>query len=119
MLHCFTPPLFCILNPNNVHVPFLFLVPPVIVKSPSSTFTVRQINSEVKLVCSARGSPLPNVEWTKDGNPVSTNITVRKNDIETTGELTVPSFEPEHQGKYVCFFKNYDNGTAEKAIRVG
>ncbi|XP_031570032.1 uncharacterized protein LOC116304430 [Actinia tenebrosa] len=92
--------------------------PPVISKSPPSTITVRQIYSEVRMICSASGSPLPTVEWIKDGVPISTNTTVRKNTVEVTGELVIPSFGPEHQGSYSCFFRNYDNGTAEKKMRL-
>ena len=38
---------------------------------------------------------------------------------EVNGELVIPRFGPTDQGVYTCFFKNYDNGTAETAATAG
>lgn len=74
--------------------------------------------SHVKLSCSASGSPLPSIEWTKDGRPLSINTTIVKSDKETIGELVIEPFKPEDQGQYKCFFRNYENGTAENVMQV-
>lgn len=95
-----------------------FADPPVIAQSSPKKVTVQKVMSQVKLSCSASGSPLPSVEWSKDGNPLSVNTSVKQSDTETTGELVIEPFTPEHQGMYKCFFRNYDNGTAEKVMRV-
>ena len=49
---------------------------------------------------------------------ISTNTTSTKVD-EVNGELVIPRFGPTDQGVYTCFFKNYDNGTAETAATAG
>ena len=97
---------------------FLFKVPPVISTSPSSVVKVTKIFDKVTLQCAARGSPVPSLEWSKDGVLISTNTTSKSAD-EMKGELVIPRFSPSDQGVYKCFFKNYDNGTAEVDITTG
>ena len=94
-------------------------MPPVIIQSSPGRITVFKIKSTVKLSCTASGSPAPVIEWSKNGRPLSVNTTVRQSDVETTGELVIEPFMPQDQGQYKCFFKNYDNGTAETSIQVG
>ena len=96
----------------------LYTVPPVITIAPPSVVTVTTAHDSVTLQCAARGSPVPSLEWSKDGVVVSTNTTSRSAD-EVKGELIIPSFGPSDQGVYECFFKNYENGTAEIAITAG
>ena len=79
---------------------------------------VTKVHDSVRLQCAARGSPVPSLEWSKDGVVVSTNTTSKSAD-EVKGELIIPSFGPSHQGVYKCFFKNYENGTAEIATTTG
>ena len=93
-------------------------VAPVITTAPPSVVTVTKANDKVTLQCAARGSPLPSLEWSKDGVVVSTNATTKTAD-EVKGELTIPSFSPSDQGVYKCFFRNYENGTAEIATSAG
>ncbi|KAL9961572.1 hypothetical protein ACROYT_G030534 [Oculina patagonica] len=90
------------------------VLPPVITVAPSSVVTVTKVHDSVTLQCAARGSPVPSLEWSKDGVVVSTNTTSTSAD-EVKGELVIPSFGPSDQGVYKCFFKNYENGTAEIA----
>lgn len=49
---------------------------------------------------------------------ISTNTTSSTGE-EVNGELVIPRFGPADQGVYTCFFKNYDNGTAETAATAG
>ncbi|XP_020892058.2 CUB and sushi domain-containing protein 1 isoform X2 [Exaiptasia diaphana] len=72
----------------------------------------------MQYICSATGSPLPTIEWSKDGQPLSVNTTVHQTIKETIGELVIDSFMPQDQGRYKCFFRNYENGTAETTIQV-
>ena len=94
------------------------LVPPVVTIAPSPFITVRKAYDNVTLQCAARGSPVPSLEWSKDGVVISTNTTTRT-DEEVKGELVIPRFGPDDQGVYKCFFKNYDNGTAEVTSTAG
>lgn len=66
------------------------------------------------MLCAARGSPIPTLEWRKDGVVISTNTTSTTEE-EVNGQLVIPRFGPADQGVYTCFFKNYNNGTAETA----
>ena len=98
---------------------FLFIpVAPVITTAPPSVVTVTKVHDKVTLQCAARGSPVPSLEWSKDGEVLSTNTTTKTAD-EVKGELIIPSFGPSDQGVYKCFFRNYENGTAEIATTAG
>ena len=79
---------------------------------------VTKVHDSVTLQCAARGSPVPSLEWSKDGVVVSTNTTSKSAD-EVKGELIIPSFGASDQGVYKCFFKNYENGTAEIDTTAG
>ena len=103
--------------------PFHFIVlhltvPPVITIAPPPVVMVTKVHDSVRLQCAARGSPVPSLEWSKDGVVVSTNTTSKSAD-EVKGELIIPSFGPSDQGVYKCFFKNYENGTAEITTTAG
>ena len=97
---------------------FWFLVNPVITTAPPSFIAVTKLHDTVKMLCAARGSPVPTLEWRKDGVVISTNTTSTTVE-EVNGELVIPRFGPTDQGVYTCFFKNYDNGTAETAATAG
>ena len=93
-------------------------VAPVITTAPPAVVKVTKAHDKVTLQCAARGSPVPNLEWSKDGMVVSTNTTTKTAD-EVKGELIISSFSPTDQGVYKCFFRNYANGTAEIATIAG
>lgn len=93
------------------------VIPPAITSAPPSVVKVTKVDDSITLYCAARGSPVPSLEWSKDGVPISTNTTL-KTDEEVEGELVIPSFGPTDQGVYKCFFKNFDNGTAEITTTV-
>ena len=98
---------------------FLFiLVAPVITTAPPSLVIVTKAHDKITLQCAARGSPVPSLEWSKNGVVVSTNTTTKTAE-EVKGELIIPSFGASDQGVYKCFFRNYENGTAEIATTVG
>lgn len=90
------------------------VIAPVITTALPSVIKVTKAHDKVTLQCAARGSPVPSLEWSKDGVVVSTNTTT-KTANEVKGELIIPSFSSSDQGVYKCFFKNYENGTAEIA----
>lgn len=97
---------------------FLLLVPPVITTAPPPFVAVKKTYDTVILQCAARGSPIPTLEWRKDGAIISANTT-SDTEGEVTGELVIPKFGPSDQGVYTCFFKNYNNGTAETSTIAG
>ncbi|CAH3123360.1 unnamed protein product [Porites lobata] len=88
------------------------VVNPVITTAPPSFIAVTKLHDTVTMICAAQGSPVPTLEWRKDGVVISTNTTSTTVE-EVNGELVIPRFSPADQGVYTCFFKNYDNGTAE------
>ena len=94
------------------------LVPPVITIAPPPFVAVKKAYDTVTLQCAARGSPVPTLEWRKDRAIISANTT-SENEEEVTGELVIPKFGPSDQGVYTCFFKNYNNGTAETSTIAG
>lgn len=79
---------------------------------------VTKVHDKITLQCAARGSPVPSLEWSKNGVVVSTNTTTKTAE-EVKGELIIPSFGPSDQGVYKCFFRNYENGTVEIDTTVG
>ena len=93
-------------------------MPPVITAAPPPFVTVTRVHDTVRLQCAALGSPVPTLEWLKDGVVISTNTTSNTAE-EARGELVIPNFGPSDQGIYTCFFKNYDNGTAESSTSAG
>ena len=93
-------------------------MPPVITTAPPPLVTVTKVHDTVVFQCAAQGSPVPTLEWRKDGVVISTNITLETAD-EARGKLIIPKFGPSDQGVYTCFFKNYDNGTAETSTTAG
>ncbi|KAL9961653.1 hypothetical protein ACROYT_G030641 [Oculina patagonica] len=87
-------------------------VNPNIVSSPPSEIQVPNLGDSLKLNCSARGSPLPNVKWFKDGRRVIANtIHGRKDSIKS--EFIINRFMPSDTGTYTCLFYNDKNETAE------
>jgi len=87
------------------------VVNPYIVSNPPSEIQVQNVGDSVKLNCSARGSPLPEIKWFKDKNyviPVATHV--EKDLIKS--EILIPRFKSSDVGNYSCVFQNDKNGTA-------
>ena len=92
-------------------------VPPTIIAAPPPIVYVHPIDSAVQMKCAARGSPPPTVEWFKDGKPLSLNQVQKGKEMHS--QLVFEKFQPSDQGTYKCFFRNYENGTAETITKVG
>lgn len=58
-------------------------MPPVITTAPPPFVAVKKTYDTVILQCAARGSPVPTLEWRKDGAIISANTT-----SDTEGEVT-------------------------------
>ena len=84
---------------------------PYIVSSPPKEIKVQKVGDSVKLNCSARGLPLPKVQWLKDGSLISTAANEENGLIET--EFVIHHFKPSDAGTYTCMFENDKDGTAE------
>ena len=85
---------------------------PFIVSSPPSEIQVRNVGDSVKLNCSARGLPLPQVKWFKDGLLVISKAKYYFTDV-IKSELVIHRFNPSDAGVYKCLFYNDKNGTEE------
>ena len=73
----------------------------------------------VKVQCAAKGSPIPSVEWSKDGHLLSMNSTLTGRYRERSSELVILGFTPSDIGTYTCSVKSYENGTAEAQTIFG
>ena len=91
---------------------FLIEVNPYIVSSPPSEIQVPNVDNSVKLICSARGSPLPKVKWFKDGRRVISTVMRNGKDL-LRSEFVIHHFKPSDAGTYTCLFHNDKNATAE------
>ena len=85
----------------------LFLAPPLV--SPvSSTSTYVNISSQVVLICSVSGNPLPQVQWTKEdseGRRVTHNgivTTLIKNTTTLESTLKLANITEIDNGTYHC-----------------
>lgn len=94
-----------------MNVFLLLSVNPFIVSSPSTEIQVQNVGDSVKLNCSARGFPLPEVKWLKDGTIIST-AAHEENDL-IKNEFVIYRFQPSDAGIYSCLVENDKNGTAE------
>ena len=79
--------------------------------SPPSKIQVQNIGDSVRLICSARGLPLPKVKWLKNGDIISM-AAQEENDL-IKSEFVIVRFKPSDAGIYTCLFENEQNGTAE------
>lgn len=78
-----------------------FFVEPVrVTLVPKSEVTVKDFDSPVRVNCSARGVPLPNITWYKDGVKMPTKITIIGDEV--IGELNLERVRPSDQGDYKC-----------------
>ena len=100
-----------ILSSYNRNVLFL-LVDPFIITSPPSEVQVPNVGDSVKLNCSARGLPLPQVKWFKDGRRITSKTLHGEKDL-IKSEFVIDRFKPSDAGNYTCLFHNDKNETAE------
>ena len=85
---------------------------------PPGEIQVANVGDSVKLNCSARGSPLPNVKWFKNGRRVISSITMHDGNNLIKSDFVVHHFKPSDAGTYTCMFYNNKNGTAEANTTV-
>ena len=95
------------------------LVAPQLTITPPTLVRVRAINDLVRVQCAATGSPIPSVEWSKDGRVLSMNSTLTGKNRERSSELIIHNFQPSDIGTYKCNVMNYENGTAEATTFFG
>ena len=86
---------------------------PYIVSRPPSEIQVQNVGDSVKLNCSARGSPLPNVKWFKDGQSVISAAAMHHRKDYIMSECVIHRFKPSDAGIYTCLFDNGQSGTVE------
>ena len=86
---------------------------PYIVSRPPNEIQVANVGDSVKLNCSARGSPLPNVKWFKDGRRVISSMVMHDGKYLLKTEFVIHRFKPSDTGTYTCLFHNDKNATAE------
>ncbi|CAH1634825.1 unnamed protein product [Spodoptera littoralis] len=103
---------------GSTHKDFTLIVydPPKVTSAPETLLEVLE-GQRVELPCSAQGVPLPIVEWTQNGAPLSDHrkyvdeYGLSANDI---GNLYITQVKHNHEGLYVCVAEN-NGGIAEKS----
>ena len=85
--------------------------------SPPSKIQVRNVGNYVKLQCSGRGLPLPDVKWFKNGRPVLSTAMHNGTDL-IKSKIVIDRFRPSDAGIYKCRFYNDENGTAEASTTI-
>ena len=86
--------------------------------SPPSEIEVPNVGDSVKLNCSARGSPVPNVKWFKDGRRVISSMAMHDGKDLIKSAFDLHRFKPSDAGTYTCMFYNDKNETAEANTTV-
>uniref|UniRef100_H2MDX8 Hemicentin 2 n=1 Tax=Oryzias latipes TaxID=8090 RepID=H2MDX8_ORYLA len=94
---------------NRIAVWLFVPAPSVVVHPPSQAFT---LGDEIRLVCSASGSPPPRLLWSH-GNMFLTNLPFGQNN----GILTIGGAVPDDAGNYTCTATN-DAGTASQSVAL-
>lgn len=71
-----------------------------------------QRGSDVRVACKASGNPLPDIQWLRQGRPVSEN----RYDIDYA-DLTLAGVDSSHKGLYTCVASN-EGGSDDRRITV-
>ena len=85
---------------------------PYMVSSSPSEIQVQNVGDNVRLNCSAGGSPLPKVTWLKDRRRIISRGVNDGNDL-IKSKIVIHRFKPSDAGIYTCLFYNDKNVTAE------
>ncbi|XP_068679579.1 uncharacterized protein [Montipora foliosa] len=102
-----------------IHATLLTIRPvesPVFTSKPATLITVSNIRDSVRVNCSAKGSPLPQITWYKDN--VIINSTTNITTDQVTSEYGISQFEPSDQATYKCVVRNEYNDTVTAAARI-
>lgn len=92
----------------------MILAEPRVSVTPSSPHVV-PVGSQVTLVCSATGNPLPNVQWIA---PISSNSILRPVKIKPGNlQLVIEHVTLKDQGDYRCMATNAA-GSSEAIIKI-
>lgn len=97
MCHASTPVGFVM---GGTEVTVLTYEPVEITLVPKSVVTVKDFDAPVRVNCSARGVPKPNITWYRDGVAMPTR-TITNGD-EVVAELNLDRLRPSGQGEYSC-----------------
>jgi len=89
---------------------------PVFSSTPSSSVSVPIIRQSLRVRCSAKGSPLPNVTWYK--NDISVSVINKVTADEFTSELVIGEFQAADEATYKCVARNVYNDTVETSTRI-
>ena len=89
------------------------VVGPVIQESGGNAYFAMSGNSQTFL-CTATGSPLPDIQWIKEGQLVlpslASRIQLQQRQLEdqnmVESSLTITDLTPSDRGNYVCFASN-------------
>ncbi|XP_068747696.1 uncharacterized protein [Montipora capricornis] len=102
-----------------IHGTFLKAKPiesPVFTSKPATLITVPNIRDSVRVNCSAKGLPLPQITWYKDN--VIINSTTNITTDQVTSEYEISQFEPSDQATYTCVVRNEYGDTITAAARI-
>ncbi|XP_068679578.1 uncharacterized protein [Montipora foliosa] len=102
-----------------IHGTFLKAKPiesPVFTSKPATLITVPNIRDSVRVNCSAKGLPLPQITWYKDN--VIINSTTNITTDQVTSEHEISQFEPSDQATYKCVVRNEYGDTITAAARI-
>ena len=91
---------------------FCFSVSPRFITTPQDKTSA--IGNSVRLSCQATGHPVPEIKWTKNGNPLSPTNRVN---IMSSGDLHINNIHVEDQGLYRCTGIN-SGGTIGATARI-
>ncbi|XP_054980117.1 LOW QUALITY PROTEIN: hemicentin-2 [Sorex araneus] len=96
----------------------LVLVPPAVLGAGTAQEVLGLAGDEVELVCRTSGVPTPQVEWTKDGQPVG--LGDARVQLQEGGQrLRIPSSRPGDEGQYQCVaFSPAGQQTKDFQLRV-
>lgn len=97
----------------NVEKPIIPKLPPLITISPNTPELAIKEGDQLNLVCSADGSPAPNVEWTRlDGAPV-----LNEYSSKSTAFARKFMVSKNDAGVYICTAKN-EVGESHEKIQI-
>ncbi|XP_068747699.1 uncharacterized protein [Montipora capricornis] len=102
-----------------IHGTFLKAKPiesPVFTSKPATLITVPNIRDSVRVNCSAKGLPLPQITWYKDN--VIINSTTNITTDQVTSEYEISQFEPSDQATYKCVVRNEYGDTITAVARI-